>query len=825
MNILKHATWCVCLLSIPLCTIAQGGNNDCLLPFSQTSIHANEIRANILNNGGLFWDGSDAQFQAPFSSESTTSSIFSTGLWLASESQNGTLHMATATYSGYNGNTDYWAGPLDENGETVVTDCSNWDRIWKVYSYQIENHLEDFNDNGVIDNPQQALMEWPGLNNPYFEDLMGFPLPENAIILAPFHDVAQDGIYDPLDGDYPVSELPDNPIATELVWCIMNDNGGIHSESLADPLKVEIHLSAAGFYCEDNPVLNNTVFTSYRIVNKNDILLPNFHLGLFTDFDLGCYTDDYLGSIPSLNSAFAYNQDAVDGESGNNCINGISSYEDGPPAQSLTFLNADITSFMYFNNASVGNPPPGTTDPFIPQELYNYMRSTWRDGTPLSYGGDGYDPNGTPTNFAFPSDPNDPDGWSMTSELLPSFDFRGITTSEVGDLAPGGNIKVDIAWTFHLDPDEDNLGNVSFMYPRIEELKQMYSLGIGNSCLTPTYCSDDCVWPGDTNADGIANHCDLFPVTRNIDDSGTNREGPINWGPKDAMPWVEDWNGVNLKHADADGNATVTASDLEITKLHYGLTRPDYVASPDEYPVGPELFFTPLLNNTFDDLEPGESLWAQLNIQAVPDMVGLAYTLEFDPLYFQSVLMLDGSINCDDPDCYQLGTPDFHFSTHDEFSMAYSRTDDLDLVQQEESVLVLVMKMQDDFPEPLPSASTELRIKNIKAFDAAGNALDVGATSAVLNMVNVPVPIMEIDKSSIRVFPNPNNGQALQISGLSESYAEILLYDINGILKQKVPCTSCTALELPTSQLGSGMYILEIRQDGDTFQEKVLINR
>jgi hypothetical protein len=107
------------------------------------------------------------------------------------------------------------------------------------------------------------------------------------------------------------------------------------------------------------------------------------------DPDLGCYTDDYIGSSPAYQGFMVYNMDSLDGENGFNCQNGVIPYEQGPPVLSGSFLNAQMSSFMYYHNSSINGWPPGMLEPNAgaPIEFYRLLTGSWIDGTPLTIGG------------------------------------------------------------------------------------------------------------------------------------------------------------------------------------------------------------------------------------------------------------------------------------------------------------------------------------------------------------------------------------------------------------------------------------------------------
>ena len=86
-------------------------------------------------------------------------------------------------------------------------------------------------------------------------------------------------------------------------------------------------------------------------------------------------------------------------------------------------------------------------DPTNAPEYYNYMTGRWKDGTPLTFGGNGFGGTET-TNFAFYDEPNNPDGWSMCTENIPLEDVRTVQSSGPFRLDPGqiNELIIGIPW-------------------------------------------------------------------------------------------------------------------------------------------------------------------------------------------------------------------------------------------------------------------------------------------------------------------------------------------------------------------------------------------
>lgn len=416
---------------------ALTAQSDCDLGNSYAELDINNVRAGLRHSGSLWWDGFDGKYIAPdpgVTGGAEVSAIFAGGLWLAAKDESDNIRLAAQQYAGFGG-TDFFPGPLDaQTGEAIADACQNWDRHFSVLRSEIEAHILDFAIDGTIDDPVAAVFTWPGRNNPDFFSYTNFELPSQD--LAPFVDVNSNGIYEPALGDYPDVK------GDQAIWWVFNDAAYQHSASQSTALGLEVQMIAYAFESAE-PAVNNATFYEMKYINRSTETLTDFQAALWVDNDLGCYTDDAFGFDAARNMAFYYNIDAVDGIGNSTLCSGIPTYGEVIPMLGIQLVedseDMGISSFMYFLNSSVGGSNPAQTDPPTPVEYVNYMNATWRDGTPLTEGGNGYGGD-TPTSFAFPGNPADVEsGWSFCSAgISESFDSRTIMSTGGITLAPGG---------------------------------------------------------------------------------------------------------------------------------------------------------------------------------------------------------------------------------------------------------------------------------------------------------------------------------------------------------------------------------------------------
>lgn len=442
----------------------------CTTPKSTTELKVNNLRTKLSSGGDFWWNmNGAAQALQVKVGVAPISTIFATGLWAGGVDNGGNLKMACSTYR--NKGNDWFAGPLNPATSTTTSDnCTNWDKHFEVFGDEVSEFQKAFaaapkDMNGNISDSAaffqkipKNLLGYPAIGNPYFKSIHGFDLPTISDYLAFFWDFNLDGTFDPMKGDFPIFDVRGKGSCLEapdqMVFWIFNDegNGAAHSLSKAKPLGLEIHATAAAYQSEKTNV-QNAVFQNLRIINRNIETIDSTFFGLWIDPQLGCGDDDYLGftsnspSFPHQQSMlYVYNADSLD--AGANCSGfdteipmlGIDVITKPRSPNTGTLYEVPL-SFMYYVNKDFENQySSAMTDPESPLDYYRYLNCVWKDGTPLTGGGSGYNPTDAaakPTKIPFAYSPNDAKGWSMkTANLVPA-DFRAVLSMGPLSLKPG----------------------------------------------------------------------------------------------------------------------------------------------------------------------------------------------------------------------------------------------------------------------------------------------------------------------------------------------------------------------------------------------------
>ena len=798
----------VLLLSVPFFSFAQVVG-DCAGGNYKQYIHANELSALLHTGGYMFREDLAENVESLPQPYAVAMPVVTQGLWLAGI-QSGELKVSASIY-GADNYYDYYPGPIPEEGIPSFSDCQKWDQIWCVYRHEIEQHLIDFLDNGIIDDTIKTILGWPAYGNPHFFDIYGFELPAQNDQLAPFHDTDNNGIYDALHGDYPVV-TQSQILPEQICWNIINDIGNLHGDSGGTPMAVEIHQTTWGYYCINNPQLNKTIFASHKLVNHSTKMIDSLYIGLWTDFQIGASHNDYIGFYLPTNTAYAYNGEQQD------------EFIDSPlPVPAITLLNREMDYAMYLQRDGEDFPyEPATTGyPSSPLQHYHLLSGYWRDGSPLTFNGSGYDTTSQLiTNFVFPGYPPNLQEWSARTSGLPTNWFSSIMSTYVDALPPDSSITIDIAYSYFREDVEGFLGNIDVMYEGVEKLSSWYENQFGNICRPYAHCQEDCVWPGDLNSDGIANHYDLLTLGTTITQAGTPREGSYSWGPKASDDWEDtQYNGENLKHIDANADGLITTDDFFITLSNYNKQRPLYesedllLSSTEE---GLYIDRPGVVNNSLENVEAGIQFWLNIKLEGYDTLKGIAFEMEFDPRFFNTFKPFVAENFNSDLLQYTQAYPSLgrlHF--------AHFAMEETDYITPNDSMIMVLVKTADDLAS-YPSNSTQFRFFNAKGITINGEEILIKSKNTIMTFESPSSTNGKNDKQAISIFPNPAHDW-IHIDNKHYQSSIISLYNSMGQQVLQVLPSDRKQYSLDISVFPPGLYFVCVHSNNHSTTNPLII--
>lgn len=406
-----------------------------VLPFvsyNQTTefIDGNNIKALIADNGHFFRDNGSSTSYYEYPKDSNSFVAYGMSYWIGGKDINNQLKLAANSY-GSSGSTDYFPGPIANDYNSSHYTSTYPSAIWKISRAEINYHVGNYTAAGYT--PIPAIANWPGNGNTS-EGI--------AAQLAPYVDVNNDQIYNPMDGDHPYIQ------GDQAVYTIMNDAAGFHTVSGGDPLGIEVHSMFYQFDSSDD--INNTTFLNVKVINRSTAAYYDFLFGLWMDADIGLGSNDYIGCDTSRNIQYTYNGTASDGGG-----SGQNSYGLFPPAFGFKFLNNDMHASVYYDNG--GGTVRG--DPQTAPQFYQYMNALWLNGQHFTYGGLGDNGANPLTNYCFSGNPYTNTGWTEPGVGSPPADRRMMSSVGPMTIVSGQEICYDFAFIVNND-SANHLANV-----------------------------------------------------------------------------------------------------------------------------------------------------------------------------------------------------------------------------------------------------------------------------------------------------------------------------------------------------------------------------
>lgn len=276
----------------------------------------NNIKARFSCFGNHFWDlGGNPEFFYPNGSTKTAS--FANQIWIGGKSYGAdtVLHLAADRFVSEGG--EFAWGPISDSYDLAYS--QKWFRTWKLSKTEIEYHKQNWWQAGY--SPIENILTWPGNGDVSLGQ---------AQVLGSFHDNNNNGIYEPMQGDYPYIR------GDQAIFFIFNDDRMEHYETGGIKFGIEVQGMAYAFDSPQNPALWNTVFLHYDIINRSDTDYNEMYLGNWTDADLGYSYDDYVGCNVEEGYFYFFNGNLSDG-------NGqINAYGQNPPFSAIKILGGPL---------------------------------------------------------------------------------------------------------------------------------------------------------------------------------------------------------------------------------------------------------------------------------------------------------------------------------------------------------------------------------------------------------------------------------------------------------------------------------------------------
>ena len=510
-------------LMLPLISIAQSPVYD--------SLDINNINARFYSAGMMFSDTLQGRGQYEYPKGTGHTTIYSAGLWLGGLDASSQLHLAGQMFGI---GKDFYPGPVSTSS-VYATSHDDYNYVWKVTKQEIDDFIAWYDCGqtpGCTQTPgyvtPSVITNWPA---------NGATWSGQSQNIAPFVDVNQNGVYNPIDGDYPCIK------GDMALFTVFNDDWS-HEETGGDSLRMEIRALHYGYNSSDS-ALANTIFSEYTIINYSNQTYSDFYIGMWEDMDIGCSEDDYVGCDVERNLAYTFNADSVD----NDGCNGAQGYGHNPAAQGMVILRGPtqdsdglanqigigqnevingcgygdnvidderlgMSVFAYFdrllNGAVFG-------DPSVAIDYYNYMQGIWKDGTNFTYGGNGNGgtldakymyPDASDANYYFGTNGTAVTPWTELGEANIKGDRRLMASMGTITINPFESKQFTIAHISALDYQDSSVtASLDLLKSYTDDINNFYAC---DTMAMYGMCDGQIVSVNNPNP-GLINHVSLYP--------------------------------------------------------------------------------------------------------------------------------------------------------------------------------------------------------------------------------------------------------------------------------------------------------------------------
>ena len=487
------------------------------------------------------------------------------------------------------------------------------------------------------------------------------------------------------------------------------------------------------------------------------------------------------------------------------------------------FVGVDQFTYTTFLTSCAGDPETATVNIFVSN--FEPDRSTFHMATPketpiiIGY-------NVPVATFRFEV--------SAQGELGSAFFLSGEVDTVINGVAiTGHNLLIytpDEGVTTGIDEFEitycleDPSSNTCAVSKTVKVFMEILDVGSGEGPV----CVGDCVWPGDTNFDGLVSMADLLPIGLSMGEVGSSRPDVTfdYWYGQYADDWGSLFGGaesnVDLKHIDADGNSIVTATDTTAIQLFYGRT---HSMVPEVLPYVPYDFILegPLF------VQPGDLVNIKIKIgtadQPADDVYGFVFPYLYNPDFVEAESV---RVSWNSSSWLTYSSPVLHMQ-HNDFGgfleAGYTRTSGISASGHGE-IGQLQAIITDDLIGIRPD-SDEIAIE-IGGIDGSVMNSAGQMSAAYIQPYTLRVRLKndepeQLNEDQLLTYPNPTKDYlSVHLNG-GRNFQHVAVYSLTGQLVQSVRGVETNHAEINLNNLPNGIYILEVATQDGLINKKVQV--
>ena len=343
-----------------------------------------------------------------------------------------------------------------------------------------------------------------------------------------------------------------------------------------------------------------------------------------------------------------------------------------------------------------------------------------------------------------------------------------------------------------------------------------------------SHCLQDCIWPGDANADGIVNNKDLLTLGFSMGQKGPQRPaGSTGWFAQQGNNWSNSFVPLqtDLKNADADGNGHITELDADPIRQHYGHTDNLVPASP-LIKKGLPFFFHLLTPGA----SVGDLVEVEVSLGSPTNPVTNLYGMTFDAVLSSNIVDSAFKMEYYDNSWINLNSPFLSLSVSPNparLESAFTRTNGqpvsgYGVIGKFSFIIIDIVDV--GRPDDLLFYNLILSNSSVQWGDGvvtSGSSVDLQIPLGNINERAAPAaPICQM-----QVYPSPAHSIIQVDMPPGDLLQSVALFDLNGRMVQQVTGLSSQRTTLDVSQLPNGLYVVAAQTAQGTVVRKVTVFR
>ncbi len=328
---------------------------------------------------------------------------------------------------------------------------------------------------------------------------------------------------------------------------------------------------------------------------------------------------------------------------------------------------------------------------------------------------------------------------------------------------------------------------------------------------------EECVWPGDVNADGICNAWDLLPIGISHGTYGYARpDATILWEGQEATDWTYSFGGdLNYKHADCNGDGYINSNDANAIIENYGMTRAVSTVPEMPYDSGDLTITLEIVNSS---VSIGDTVVTNIMVSGADgdaDLYGLAFSISYN------IIPYEGTMNVNFPESFLSNgenTISIQRVVDNTIEAAITRTNS-EFANGTGLIGVVSFVMEDVLAGKNTEENLSLVFNNVTATTPGGTKMIVTPQGAEVDIVldqNTP-----IETPNFKVYPIPAKNQLNVHLGNTNAYLLTILNNAGQTVYSSPLSDFTPEMNIDIQNFSTGIYILQLYTNQGIITQKV----